>query len=547
MHGESGGRETSVGQLPGSADHPAAPLGSRGDVLVEGDASVDCRHRVLGVASLFSAGPRPRADPHVPPGDSARRGPGDVRAAGHVRDARHLRTSSPVHRGPVRRAVVWRSAADVGRGLLGRRRAVLRDHVRRWLAGQLHARVSAAARVRSARDDFSPDGRHRHHRVVLVRSSRRAPAAPRQGDERRLGRARRACEDDDRRGARRDARRSGKRNGRPVGDAPALHRLGSGSRDVARRHLVRLAHAHAREPDAPLPRPSRRRAARFARGAPASARPARAGARVPQRRLHRRRRRGGARRRISRGRNDAGRFRVRLSGRSVSAEADRRPRGRHPFGAAARASRRTTGATMITMLSLPCAATLALLTVLALYEWALAVLSLVPWNAPAPRSAGRSRLLVLIPAYNEETGVAATVRSLQNGDYPKDAVRMVVIADRCTDGTAGRARACGAECLERRAGEPGKGAAIAWALDELARGGAEYDALVLIDADTIADRRMLAAFDEHLRAGHEVQQGYHYLSNPWASPFTRIISVTGILRNGLYYVGKERLGLPSML
>jgi cellulose synthase/poly-beta-1,6-N-acetylglucosamine synthase-like glycosyltransferase len=202
---------------------------------------------------------------------------------------------------------------------------------------------------------------------------------------------------------------------------------------------------------------------------------------------------------------------------------------------------------MITVLSVLCAATLAALTLLGLYEWVLAVVSLLPWKAPTPRSEARSRLLVLIPAYNEETGVAATVRSLQNADYPKAAVRTVVIADRCHDGTAERARACGAECLERRGGEPGKGAAIAWALDTLARGGADFDGLVLIDADTIADGGLLAAFDEHLRAGHEVQQGYHYLSNPWDSPFTRIISVTGILRNGLYYVGKERLGLPAML
>src|SRR5262249_11361786 len=202
---------------------------------------------------------------------------------------------------------------------------------------------------------------------------------------------------------------------------------------------------------------------------------------------------------------------------------------------------------MITVLALLCAATLAVLTVLGLFEWVLAVVSLLPWKVPTARSTERSRLLVLIPAYNEETGVPATVRSLQNADYPKDAVRIVVIADRCSDGTAERARACGAECLERRGGVPGKGAAIAWALDELARDGAGYDGLVLIDADTIADGRLLAAFDEHLRAGHDVQQGYHYLSNPWDSPFTRIISVTAVLRNGLYYVGKERLGLSAML
>jgi cellulose synthase/poly-beta-1,6-N-acetylglucosamine synthase-like glycosyltransferase len=122
-----------------------------------------------------------------------------------------------------------------------------------------------------------------------------------------------------------------------------------------------------------------------------------------------------------------------------------------------------------------------------------------------------------------------------------------VVADRCDDGTARLARSYGVECLERRDGRPGKGAAIAWAVSELHRTGGDFDALVIVDADTVVDRRCFDAFDEALRAGHQVQQGYNYLSNPWESPFTRVIAVTSVLRNGLFYHGKERLGLSSML
>jgi cellulose synthase/poly-beta-1,6-N-acetylglucosamine synthase-like glycosyltransferase len=49
------------------------------------------------------------------------------------------------------------------------------------------------------------------------------------------------------------------------------------------------------------------------------------------------------------------------------------------------------------------------------------------------------------------------------------------------------------------------------------------------------------------QAGHQIQQGYNYISNPWATPFTRIIAVTGTLRNGRYYTGKTVLGLSGML
>jgi 1,2-diacylglycerol 3-beta-glucosyltransferase len=131
--------------------------------------------------------------------------------------------------------------------------------------------------------------------------------------------------------------------------------------------------------------------------------------------------------------------------------------------------------------------------------------------------------------------------------YLPHLVRVVVVADRCADATAAVARDGGAECLERRDGPPGKGAAIAWAIDRLRESGAGFDALVVLDADTLVDPRLLQALDEGLRAGHDVQQAYNYLSNPWESAFTRVIAVTSILRNGLFYAGKERLGLAAML
>ena len=203
---------------------------------------------------------------------------------------------------------------------------------------------------------------------------------------------------------------------------------------------------------------------------------------------------------------------------------------------------------MITLLGSACAATLAAVSLLAMYQWLLAVAALLPRRGRLSQGTPRrSRLLVLIPAYDEENGITRTLRSLGRADYPRHLLRVVVIADRCTDRTAAVARGCGAECLERLNGPPGKGAAIAWAVHELRRAGAEFDGLVLIDADSIVDRGALLAFDSGLRAGHEVQQGYNYLSNPWASPFTRIIAATSVLRNGLFYGGKERLGLSSML
>ena len=158
-----------------------------------------------------------------------------------------------------------------------------------------------------------------------------------------------------------------------------------------------------------------------------------------------------------------------------------------------------------------------------------------------------TRFLILIPAHNEEDGLPETLQSLSALQYPKDLVHIVVIADRCADDTTRVARAGGAQCLERNEGPGGKGAAMSWAMQVLRKEGVVFDALVIVDADCLADSRLLEAFDDALAKGHEVQQGYNYLSNPWETPFTRVIAVTSVLRNFLFYGGKEAIGCSAML
>lgn len=195
-----------------------------------------------------------------------------------------------------------------------------------------------------------------------------------------------------------------------------------------------------------------------------------------------------------------------------------------------------------------CAAALLAISVLVIYQWCWAIVALLPRRRrQTALTAARSHFAVVIPAHNEETVLAATLNSLEQVDYPLDRIHVVVVADRCDDGTATLARSHGVESLERRDGVPGKGSAIAYAVNHLRQAGHPFDALVIVDADTVVDRSCFAAFDEALRAGRDVQQGYNTLSNPWESSFTRIIAVTSVLRNRFFYNGKERLGVSSML
>lgn len=188
------------------------------------------------------------------------------------------------------------------------------------------------------------------------------------------------------------------------------------------------------------------------------------------------------------------------------------------------------------------------LSLLILYQWILAGASYFyrPLTVSHEQDS-RHRFLVLIPAHNEAAGIASTLKSLAAVEYPNRLIHVLVVADRCNDSTAAESRKLGATCFERHIGEAGKGATIAWGLQQAKTTGLVFDAVVIIDADTVVDTGVLSAFNAGLNTKHYVQQGYNYLSNPWTSAFTRIIAVTSVLRNRLYYAGKSAVGLHGML
>ena len=203
---------------------------------------------------------------------------------------------------------------------------------------------------------------------------------------------------------------------------------------------------------------------------------------------------------------------------------------------------------MTNLLGIFCVLLLGVLSFFSIYQWGHAILAILHRSGAPDHSKTRTtRFLILIPAHNEEDGLQEALHSLLSVQYPRDLVKIVVIADRCADDTAKVARLGGARCLERNDGPGGKGAAMSWAMQELRKEGVLFDALVIVDADCLADLHLLEAFDDALAKGHEVQQGYNYLSNPWETPFTRVIAVTSVLRNFLFYGGKEAIGCSAML
>ena len=94
--------------------------------------------------------------------------------------------------------------------------------------------------------------------------------------------------------------------------------------------------------------------------------------------------------------------------------------------------------------------------------WTLVCLVALRWPRAAASSADGYRFAVLVPAHNEERLIGACLDSLNAAAAHADA-EVVVIADNCTDATAGVARGRGATVLERVSDERGKGYALEWA------------------------------------------------------------------------------------
>jgi cellulose synthase/poly-beta-1,6-N-acetylglucosamine synthase-like glycosyltransferase len=124
---------------------------------------------------------------------------------------------------------------------------------------------------------------------------------------------------------------------------------------------------------------------------------------------------------------------------------------------------------------------------------------------------------------------------------------VIVIADNCNDDTRGHAETAGARVLVRDdPGRRGKGWALAFAFECLVP-EALADAFVVVDADTLVSRNLLAAFAARIQAGREALQARYGVRNPEQSRRTRLLRLALTLFHDVRSQGRERLGLSCGL
>jgi cellulose synthase/poly-beta-1,6-N-acetylglucosamine synthase-like glycosyltransferase len=162
------------------------------------------------------------------------------------------------------------------------------------------------------------------------------------------------------------------------------------------------------------------------------------------------------------------------------------------------------------------------------------------------RTVRRPSCAVLVPANDEEAGIAATLATVQPQLAAAD--RLVVVADNCTDRTASVARSLGATVVERHDSERhGKGFALDFGIRFLAANPPEV--LIVIDADCAAE----AGAIDHLARGVGVSgsplQGVSLVTTVpgRAGAAAELACFAFLLKNLVRPLGLSRLGLPCLL
>jgi len=157
--------------------------------------------------------------------------------------------------------------------------------------------------------------------------------------------------------------------------------------------------------------------------------------------------------------------------------------------------------------------------------------------------------MVIVPAHDEEHLIARCIASLLRQTYPRELYQVLVVSDNCSDGTASIAEAAGVDVMVRDEPDaPGKGRALRWAADQLLSSRDAPDALVVVDADSVADPNLLSALESEFRRGHPVVQAdYTVLIDDSSSRRNQLVAAGFLLFHRVRFSGRARLGMSANL
>ena len=167
------------------------------------------------------------------------------------------------------------------------------------------------------------------------------------------------------------------------------------------------------------------------------------------------------------------------------------------------------------------------------------MLGMRPARSAAAHTGPKASAVIVIPAYDEAEVIGKTLQTLQAA--LGEAMRILVVADNCTDATADVARGHGAEVIERTSAQDrGKGFALAFAAEHLS--GAPPDVFVVLDADCSIDRASLRNLVDAAATSGRPSQAINLLRpDRRSSPLVQLSTFGFMLKNLVRQRGLQRL------
>ena len=189
-----------------------------------------------------------------------------------------------------------------------------------------------------------------------------------------------------------------------------------------------------------------------------------------------------------------------------------------------------------------------IVTIFWLYQLLISICSLIKLKDKPLKIKKDHKFMAIIPAHNEQAVIGNLIESLKAQNYNKDLYDIYVIADNCTDNTAMVARELGAIVYERTNREQRtKGYALDWFLQQKIKENADYDAVVVFDADNIVHKDFIKNMNKKLCQGEEVVQGYRDIKNPTDSWVSSGYAIFYWTMHRFYHLARYNIGLSPLL
>ncbi len=130
------------------------------------------------------------------------------------------------------------------------------------------------------------------------------------------------------------------------------------------------------------------------------------------------------------------------------------------------------------------------------------------------KSDKQNKFGVVISARNEANVIGHLLESINRQNYPKELIKIFLIADNCTDNTADVGREHGAIVLERNNKDlVGKGYALDFLFKKLLAENDDCDAYIVFDADNVVDPNFVKEMNVNFNRGYKALTSYRNSKN----------------------------------